>query len=144
MYSLSNVLPVLTILESIEKITFYMRDIESADDFFQRDHQIYFHASTYLLLVIGEEAKIIEPNLRDVAPQIPWKQVIGMRNFLAHEYRGIDYEFVYETIVQDLSELKTATVTIANALLQAGIPIDEALDLSYFPHIQYLRTKLPD
>jgi uncharacterized protein with HEPN domain len=142
MYSLANVLPVLTILESIEKLTFYVRDIESADDFFRQDHQIYFHVSTYLLLVIGEEAKIIQPQLRAVAPQIPWKQVIGMRNFLAHEYRGIDYEFVYETIIQDVSSLKVAVENMLDALRQTGMDINTALDLSYFPHIQYLRTKL--
>ncbi len=37
MYSQSSLLPVLTILETIEKITFYVRDITSADEFLWKD-----------------------------------------------------------------------------------------------------------
>ena len=35
-------------------------------------------------------------------PQVPWTQMIGMRNRLAHEYDGIDTETVWLTVVREL------------------------------------------
>ncbi len=40
-------------------------------------------------------------------PEIPWSQIIGMRNILAHRYFGIDVDIVWSAIEHDLPDLKS-------------------------------------
>lgn len=60
MYSGDNLLYILTILEAIEKVLKFTGRFQSAKGFFEADDQLYFHATTNLLLAIGEESKKIE------------------------------------------------------------------------------------
>ena len=39
-------------------------------------------------------------------PQIPWKNIAGMRDILIHEYAGIDLEVVWKAIKEDIPKLK--------------------------------------
>ena len=57
------------------------------------------------LTVIGEAARRTPDAVRSTYPQVPWAQMIGMRNRLAHEYDGIDVETVWLTVVRDLPGL---------------------------------------
>lgn len=54
------------------------------------------------LTVIGEAARRTPDVVRNAYPQVPWTQMIGMRNRLAHEYDGIDTETVWLTVVREL------------------------------------------
>ena len=57
------------------------------------------------LEVIGEAANKIPQNIRDSYPEIPWLEIIGMRNRLIHEYFGIDLDIIWQTIEEDLELL---------------------------------------
>jgi len=57
--------------------------------------------------VIGEAAKNISRVIRKKYPQVPWKDIVGMRDKLIHEYFGVDLDILWETIKQDLPQLKT-------------------------------------
>ncbi|MEN6395070.1 MAG: HepT-like ribonuclease domain-containing protein [Methanoregula sp.] len=59
-----------------------------------------------MLSIIGEAAKNVSQQLRKDTPDIPWKATAGMRDKLIHHYFGVDYEAVYETVMQDLPALK--------------------------------------
>jgi uncharacterized protein with HEPN domain len=59
------------------------------------------------LQIIGEAARSISQTLRLAHPEIPWTNVIAMRNLLVHEYFGIDLEEVWSTAVNDLPLLQT-------------------------------------
>lgn len=39
---------------------------------------------------------------------IDWNKIIGMRNFVVHEYFGINYDIIWQTITTKLEELKLA------------------------------------
>lgn len=56
--------------------------------------------------VIGEAANRISQNTKDQFPSIPWRDIVDMRNLLIHDYVGIDYESVWNTIEIDLPVLK--------------------------------------
>ena len=56
--------------------------------------------------LIGEAAKHIPEHLRRQWPQIPWKQMAGMRDRLIHAYFGIDYDLVWEAIQVHIPRLK--------------------------------------
>lgn len=57
---------------------------------------------------------------------IPWNEVFGMRNFIAHEYANVDEEAIFTTIKQDLPQLKEVSKTILKDL-QSGL-LDEFIE----------------
>ncbi|MFW6107766.1 MAG: DUF86 domain-containing protein [bacterium] len=57
------------------------------------------------LEVIGEAAARLNVDFRSSHPQIPWDQIVGMRNRLVHAYFDIDYEQVWSTLTEDLPPL---------------------------------------
>ncbi len=58
------------------------------------------------LEVLGEAARHIPYNLRKKFPDIPWREISGMRNKLIHEYFGIDIEILQKTVYESLPKLK--------------------------------------
>ena len=66
---------------------------------------------------IGEAASQVSQTFRDQHPNIPWKQVVGMRHRLFHGYQVIDWNRVWETAQQFVPELIR--------LLEALVPPDK-------------------
>lgn len=56
--------------------------------------------------IIGEAARHIPADFKEKYPRLPLKEMIGMRNVLIHDYLGINYKFIWQTIQEDLPELK--------------------------------------
>ena len=57
------------------------------------------------LEIIGEAARLVSTQTKDKHPDIPWKQMTGLRNRLIHEYSSIDFNTVWDTIKIDLPAL---------------------------------------
>ncbi|MEM3415900.1 MAG: DUF86 domain-containing protein [Candidatus Micrarchaeaceae archaeon] len=57
--------------------------------------------------IIGEAANALPKDFTAKHKEIEWKKIIGMRNFLVHEYFEIDMRVVWDTIKQDIPKLKT-------------------------------------
>jgi uncharacterized protein with HEPN domain len=57
--------------------------------------------------ILGEATKKISPEIKNKIPDIPWKDIAGMRDKLIHDYMGVDIEAVWDTIEKDIPELKT-------------------------------------
>jgi len=55
--------------------------------------------------IIGEAARRVSPVMREKYPQIPWTEMVGMRNRMIHEYDDIDLPIVWNTVQQDLPQL---------------------------------------
>ncbi len=60
------------------------------------------------LRVIGEAARALPDDVRARAPEIPWSDVVAMRNVLVHEYFIVDVETVWSVLQKDLAPLRAA------------------------------------
>jgi len=68
------------------------------------------------LEVIGQAVKDIGvANLLAVQPGVPWSQVAGARNILAHHYLGVDLTLVWNIVERDLPKLAEEIVELAEA-----------------------------
>jgi len=68
--------------------------------------------------IIGEAAANLTSDLQKKNPRVPWAQVVGMRNRLVHGYFEIDYELVWDTVVDDLPALVSQIQEILIGLKQ--------------------------
>ena len=59
-----------------------------------------------MLTVIGEAAKQVSFSLKEKHPEIPWKEISGMRDKIIHHYFGVDYEAVWLTVITDIPDLE--------------------------------------
>jgi uncharacterized protein with HEPN domain len=55
--------------------------------------------------VLGEAATKVSAAARSVTPEIPWQDIVGMRNRLIHGYFDIDLDIVWDTVCNDLPPL---------------------------------------
>ncbi len=144
MYNIKNLSYICTMLECIEKIFLYSGSFVSVNEFVRANDQQNYNASWGLLMAIGEESKRPDSGLKNEYPQIPWRDIADMRNFLAHDYRGIDLGLVYDVITTHLSDLKDALINMVDKVEYEKALLTEVLNSPYYRHIQYLRDKLYD
>lgn len=55
--------------------------------------------------IIGEAARKVSSPYQTQHPEIPWRDIVGQRNIVAHEYGQIDYDLLYKTVRQDMPVL---------------------------------------
>ena len=91
------------ILQAIDMIFEYVEGRGMED--FIADKRSY-HAVIYNIMIIGEAANMLTMGFRDSHQEIPWRQIIDMRNVLVHGYCNTSPLFVWETYTNDLPVLK--------------------------------------
>jgi len=69
------------------------------------DNELIQNAVMRPLEIIGEAAARISKDFRKIHSEIPWREMVGLRNRLVHEYFRIDYGAVWDTIQKDLPKL---------------------------------------
>jgi uncharacterized protein with HEPN domain len=100
------------ILEAIAAIDRYRDRDRSA---FEQDEmlQVWFVRH---LQIIGEAARMLPEEIRNLAPEIPWHKIIGMRNILVHGYFTIDLDVVWDAVQGDVPLLKPAVEALLKKL----------------------------
>ncbi len=58
------------------------------------------------LEIIGEAAKRVPEDVRDLQSGIEWRKISGMRDRLIHDYFGVDYAIVWDVVTTKLPELR--------------------------------------
>ena len=108
---------VLSIFKQIEtairQLQEWNNSVESVDDYyFSSEGMQKLAANCMLIEAIGEGIhqinRITEGYLLSERPEIPWEDVIGIRNHIAHGYFDIDAEIVLSVIKNDLLPLSEA------------------------------------
>ena len=97
------------ILEAIEKIERYLSD-STYESFIENDMQI--DAVVRELEIIGEASTKLSTKFQQRHDQVPFSDIIAMRNFLIHEYFGINKKIVWDTCQSDLKDLKRTVLSI--------------------------------
>lgn len=88
---------------SIKKIEGYTKTLKF--NTFVKDEKT-IDAVVRNLSIIGEAARNMPKDLRLKNPDVPWSEIIGMRNKVVHEYFGIDEQILWKTIKEDIPLLK--------------------------------------
>ena len=101
------------ILSAIERLEERTKDIHSIDDFTGSSSGIVLLDATCMLLIaIGESLKNLDKTtngkLLPTYPSIPWKNVKGLRDIIAHHYFDVDASQILWIIKNELSPLKKA------------------------------------
>ncbi len=91
------------ILESIERIEQYIQGVKGSE--FLKNLQLQ-DAVLKRLEIIGEAVKGVSNSIRKEYPEIPWKEIAGLRNILVHEYFGVNQKRVWKVVVEKLPLLK--------------------------------------
>jgi len=91
------------ILDAIDKVAEFTQGSEFKE--FAADAKTTF-AVVRALEIIGEATKHIPEAPRNRHPEVPWREMAGMRDKLTHEYFGINLEVVWRTIKNDLPALR--------------------------------------
>jgi uncharacterized protein with HEPN domain len=92
------------ILYAIEKIERYSGDFKDTESFY--NDQKSFDAILMQFVVIGEVVNRLDEAFRDVTSNIPWREIKGFRNIIAHDYFGVDADEVWEIINSKIIPLK--------------------------------------
>jgi uncharacterized protein with HEPN domain len=96
---------ILDAINDIEEYTSVGRDAFMAERMRQ-------DAVIRKLEIIGEAVKQLSDATKGTRPEIPWKQVAGMRDQLTHHYFGVDLALVWRVVERDLPALKTAVTAL--------------------------------
>jgi uncharacterized protein with HEPN domain len=66
--------------------------------------------------IIGEAARGVSDELRQAHPEVPWRQMVAMRNVLIHGYFDIDIDLVWSVAQNDLPKLGAQVRAIIDEL----------------------------
>ena len=100
----NQILALLTIIESIEKIQLYSSSSKDAEDFYHDSKS--FDASMIHFINIGEMIGRLSDTLKNSYPEVPWRDIKDFRNLVSHNYFGIDAEEIWDIIEHHLPLLK--------------------------------------
>jgi len=90
------------ILESIDKIGTYTREMDSAAFC---SNSLVVDAVLRNFTIIGEAARNVPAEVAAAYPELPWRLMQDMRNVLIHDYPGVDLAVVWRTVQDDLPPL---------------------------------------
>ena len=93
---------ITDILECIAKIRRYTKGYSFED--FQEDEKT-IDSVLRNLEIIGEAARHVPAEIRAEHPELPWVEMLTMRNIVIHEYHGVNLRIIWQTVKEDLPPL---------------------------------------
>lgn len=84
------------------------------------DDELIFDGCRVRLIEIGEAVKDLDPQLLDLEPSVPWREIARMRDQLTHRYFDTQREIVQDVIDHDLDALQAAVGTLLARVTDAA------------------------
>jgi uncharacterized protein with HEPN domain len=72
------------------------------------------------MVIIGEAVRAIAPELREKRSDLPWAEMVAMRNILVHRYYEVNLEIVWLVVEQDLPNIKEKVEDILRRLSRSN------------------------
>jgi uncharacterized protein with HEPN domain len=104
-----NVVYLKHIIDAITWIEEYTKIISREN--FMKNHLVQ-DGVIRQIEIIGEATKRLSDELKAKYTDIPWKDMAGMRDKLAHDYLGVDIDAVWDTVVEDIPLLKDKLIKL--------------------------------
>jgi len=101
---------IYDILDCVQEVENFMSGLTKEQ--FVEDRKTIL-AITKLIEMIGEAAKSVSEDVKEEYPDIPWRQMAGMRDKLTHKYYGIDLQILWDTAVNKIPLIKMPIQKIA-------------------------------
>ena len=96
------------IIEAMERLQVHAGNL--AEDELRKDVMRYY-GIVKNIEIIGEAARMLTDEFKSAHPEVAWRNIAGMRNFLVHEYFNVDEETVFEVLHSEIPELKKQITT---------------------------------
>ncbi|MBO1351772.1 MAG: DUF86 domain-containing protein [Hormoscilla sp. GUM202] len=93
---------LIDIERAAQRILRFSNGVERTD-LIANDEKI--SAILYQITIIGEATKRLSMQLRENHPEIPWRNLAGMRDIIVHEYDQVDFDIVWDVIQNQLPQL---------------------------------------
>lgn len=139
MYSNKNILYIISSISAIEKIVIYTSGFSNSKELLLANNQLNFNGTLTLLIAIAEETKKIDKDLLKVQPDINWQNITDMRNVLAHDYRGVDPEIVFDVVRNELPVLRKGLLHLLNLFPKSFVL--QAVGTQTYIHLKNIITE---
>ena len=111
---------------SLQEIIEWTAHIKSASDFASSNEGMILLNAVYMkLFAVGEEVKSLDKHTNKALlpkyPMVQWKDIIGMRDVIAHHYFGLDADQVFDTLKEEVPVLLDVIRQIKQDLLRMSI-----------------------
>jgi uncharacterized protein with HEPN domain len=106
-------------LDASAKAVEFVKDVDF-EAFSKKEEKVF--AVIRALEIIGEAAKNVPKSIRAQYLEIPWEDIVGMRNKVIHGYFGVDLEVIWKTVHEDLPPLQAAVARMIEDLEKGSRP----------------------
>jgi uncharacterized protein with HEPN domain len=93
------------------------------------------------LINISEQSKKLSQELYAAYPDIPIRLMRSLRNRIAHDYTGIDYEMIFDIVKNDIVELERSVISMLKGELRKGTfdegELEAARNSPFYKHIHF-------
>lgn len=103
------------IIEALSKIEQFTQGL-TADGF--KQNVVVIDAVIRNLEILGEAANNLPDEITELHPDLPWAQMVGLRNFLIHEYSGVNPDIIWAIVSEDLPGLEEKIQSLLKELEQ--------------------------
>ena len=83
-------------------IVAHMKDVDTQE---LNDNEILLDSMLFRMIQISENVKKLSTEYRENENELPWNELIGLRNRIVHDYGNVDLNIVFETLKYDIPDL---------------------------------------
>lgn len=104
-------------LQNAERARAFVGDLTAAE---LAGDPVRLYGTPHALMLVGEAAKRIPPEVRARFPDVPWKAMAGLRDVIVHQYDELDIDAIHRTATHDVEHLIGRLRAVLAALGEPG------------------------